>query len=67
MYSNSHLIFVAGFFKADFKDKEMHTEYAINIAKRNRQLPPLLFDASKIEFKPNTSKMSVPNSQKTHG
>jgi len=33
-YSKSHLIFVAGFFKAEFKDKEIQTEYAINAAKK---------------------------------
>lgn len=65
-YSKSHLIFVAGFFKAEFKDKEIQTEYAINAAKKNRQASALLFDSSDTEFKPNVSKTPVPNLQKTH-
>ena len=33
-YSKSRNI-VAGFLKAEFKDKEMHTEYVINTAKKS--------------------------------
>jgi hypothetical protein len=63
--SKRHIILVAEFFKAEFKDKEIHTEYAINTAK-NRQMSPLLLKPSKTKFKPNAYKTSVSNSNKTH-
>jgi len=36
--SNIHIIFVAEFFKAEFKDKEIRMEYAINTAKKSAKV-----------------------------